>query len=54
MHKRWKGNQWYFAMKLYIGMDRKTMLVHSAVSTRGNEHDSQVLDDLLHGNEMRM
>jgi len=54
MHQTKKGNQWYFGMKLHIGVDSKTKLVHSAVATAANVHDSQVLDDLLHGNETRV
>jgi IS5 family transposase len=54
MHQTRKGNQWYFGMKLHIGVDSKTKLVHSAVATAANVHDSQVLDDLLHGDETRV
>jgi IS5 family transposase len=54
MHQTRKGNQWYFGMKLHIGVDSKTKLVHSAVATAANVHDSQVLDDLLHGEETRV
>ena len=54
MHQTKKGNQWYFGMKLHIGVDSKTRLVHSAVATAANVHDSQVLDDLLHGKEARV
>lgn len=54
MHQTKKGNQWYFGMKLHIGVDSKTKLVHSAVATAANVHDSQVLDDLLHGEETRV
>ena len=54
MHQTRKGNQWYFEMKLHIGVDSKTKLVHSAVATAANVHDSQVLDDLLHGEETRV
>jgi len=54
MHQAKKGNQWYFGMKLHIGVDSKTKLVHSAVATAANVHDSQVLDDLLHGEEARV
>lgn len=49
-----KGNQWYFGMKAHIGVDSKTKLVHSAAATAANEHDSQRLADLLHGNETRV
>jgi IS5 family transposase len=54
MHQTKKGNQWYFGMKLHIGVDSKTKRVHSAVATAANVHDSQVLDELLHGNETRV
>lgn len=49
-----KGNQWYFGMKTHIGVDSKTKLVHSAAVTSANVHDSQVLGDLLHGEETRV
>ena len=29
MHQTRKGQQWYFGMKLYIGVDSKTKLIHS-------------------------
>ncbi len=49
-----KGNQWYFGMKAHIGVDSKTKLIHSVVATSANVHDSQVVDDLLHGGETRL
>jgi IS5 family transposase len=54
MHQTRKGNQWYFGMKAHIGVDSKTKLIHSVVATAANVHDSQVLGDLLHGNETRV
>jgi transposase, IS5 family len=51
MRQTKKGNQWYFGMKAHIGVDRKWKLIHSAVATAANVHDSQVLGDLLHCNE---
>ena len=54
MHQTRKGNQWYFGMKLHIGADTKSGLIHSATSTAANVHDSQVLPDLLHGAEARV
>ena len=54
MHQTRKGNQWYFGMKTHIGVDSKTRLIHSVVVTPANVHDSQVLSDLLHGNENRV
>lgn len=49
-----KGNQWYFGMKAHVGVDSQTKLIHSVVVTSANTHDSQVLGDLLHGNERRV
>jgi len=54
MHQTRKGNQWYFGMKAHIGVDSKTKLVHAVVVTPANVHDSQVLGDLLHGDESRV
>ncbi|HEB56771.1 MAG TPA: IS5 family transposase [Gammaproteobacteria bacterium] len=54
MHQTKKGNQWYFGMKAHIGVDSKTKLIHSVVATAANVHDSQVLPDLLHGEETRV
>jgi IS5 family transposase len=51
MRQTKKGNQWYFGMKLHVGVDSRTKLIHSAVATAANVHDSQVLGDLLHGEE---
>ena len=46
-----KGNQWYFGMKAHVGTDSKTGLAHSIVVTDAGVHDSQVMDELLHGEE---
>ena len=54
MHQTRKGNQWYFGMKAHIGVDSQTKLIHSVVATSANVHDSQVLSDLLHGEETRV
>ena len=54
MHQSKKGNQWYFGMKLHIGVDSDSGLVHSASVTAGNVHDSQELPNLLHGEETRL
>ena len=51
MHQTRKGKQWYFGMKLHIGVDSQTGLTHSAVVTAANVHDKQPLPDLLHGQE---
>ncbi len=54
MHQTRKGNQWYFGMKAHIGVDSKSKLIHSVAATAANVHDSQVMEDLLHGNETRV
>ena len=51
MHQTRKGQQWYFGMKLHIGVDSKTGLAHSAVVTAANVHDKHPLPQLLHGAE---
>jgi IS5 family transposase len=53
-HQTKKGNQWYFGMKMHIGVDSKTKLVHAVVVTAANVHDSRILPDLLHGDETRV
>ena len=54
MHQTKKGNEWYFGMKLHIGADSKTGLVHSASVTAANVHDSNEVPNLLHGGETRL
>ena len=51
MHQTCKGQQWYFGMKLHIGVDAETGLAHSAVVTAANVHDKHPLPELLHGQE---
>src|SRR5471030_263243 len=54
MHQTKKGNQWYFGMKAHIGIDSKTKVIHSVVATAANVSDSELLPDLLHGDETRV
>jgi transposase, IS5 family len=54
MHQTRKGKQWYFGMKLHIGVDSQSGLAHSAVVTSANIHDKHPLPDLLHGAERRV
>lgn len=54
MHQTRKGKQWYFGMKAHIGVDSRTKLIHSVAVTAAHVHDSQVLEDLLHGEETRI
>ena len=50
MHQTKKGNQWYFGLKVHIGVDKDTGLIHSVETTAANVHDTQAAD-LLHGEE---
>ncbi|MGH7193739.1 MAG: IS5 family transposase, partial [Candidatus Saccharimonadales bacterium] len=51
MHQTRKGQQWFFGMKLHIGVDSQTGLAHSAVVTPANVHDKHPMPGLLHGRE---
>jgi IS5 family transposase len=59
-HQTKKGNQWYLGMKVHIGVDCESALIHSVETTAANVHDltpaANVHDltpaaDLLHGEE---
>lgn len=54
MHQTQKGNQWHFGMKVHIGVDSRSGLVHHASITAAHVHDSQQLPNLLHGQETRL
>ena len=45
-----KGNQYYFGMKAHVGTDTRG-LAHNLVVTNAAVHDSQVIDELVHGEE---
>ena len=49
-----KGNQYHFGMKLHIGVDAETGLVHSLSATSANVHDVTEIHRLLHGGEQRV
>jgi IS5 family transposase len=51
MHQTKKGNQWYFGMKVHIGVDKDTGLIHSVETTAANVHDLTPAAELLHGEE---
>ena len=54
MHQTRKVQQWYFGMKLHIGVDSTTGLAHSAVVTAANVHDKHPLPQLMHGQEEQL
>jgi IS5 family transposase len=45
-----KGNNWYFGMKMHVGTDTNG-IIHNVAVTEAAMHDSQVFDELLHGEE---
>ena len=51
MHQTKKGNQWYFGMKVHIGVDSESGLIHSVETTAANVHDLTPAAELLHGEE---
>ena len=46
-----KGNTWYFGMKLHVGADRDSGLIHSIQTTTAKEADCTQIEPLLHGQE---
>jgi len=51
MHQTRKGKQWYFGMKVHIGVDTDSGLVHTVRGTPANVADVNVLGELLPGGE---
>ena len=49
-----KGRQYYFGMKLHIGVDAETGMVHSMETTPAHVHDVTQAGKLLHGAERRV
>ena len=53
MNQTKKGNQWYFGMRMHIGVDDASDSIHSIDTTAANKHDITSADKLLHGDEAR-
>ena len=51
MHQTKKGNQWYFGMKVHVGVDAESGLVHTLVGTAANVNDVTQTVNVLHGEE---
>jgi len=47
MHSTKKGNQWYFGMKIHIGVDAGAGYVHTLKGTSANVHDSVMASELI-------
>lgn len=45
-----KGNEWHFGMKVHVATDLQGR-AHGVTVTDASVHDSQVMDELLHGEE---
>ena len=54
MHQTKKGNQYHFGMKLHIGVDSDSGVVHSMTTTPANVHDVTEAYRLLHGKESQV
>jgi len=54
MHQTKKGNQWYFGLKVHLGVDAKQGMVHTVVTTPANVADWHMLPDLLHGEKRKV
>ncbi len=49
-----KENQRHFGMKLHVGVDDQSGLVHSLATTSANRHGLTASEELLHGEEVRV
>ena len=51
MHSTRKGQQWYFGMKMHIGVDDAHGLIHTVETTSAEKSDVVVAEKVLHGEE---
>jgi len=51
MHQTKKENEWHFGMKMYIGVDAATGVIHSLETTAAKDHYLGPSDKLLYGDE---
>lgn len=54
MHQVAKGQQWYFGMKMHVGVDSQNKLIHTILASAANVADALALPHLLHGKETRV
>jgi len=54
MHQAKKGKQWHFGMKMHIGVDADSGLIHSVHTTAANKADVAHAHELLHGQESQV
>ena len=46
MHSAKKGSNWHFGMKMHIGVDKATGIIHTVITTPANVHDVTKADEL--------
>jgi IS5 family transposase len=46
-----KGSNFFFGMKMHIGVDTESSIVHTVRGTTASVHDSEEFESLLHGEE---
>ena len=51
MRQTKKGNEWHFGIKVHVGVDAETGVVHGMSATSANVHDVTEAHRLLHGGE---
>jgi transposase, IS5 family len=51
MQSTQKGGNWYFGMKMHIGVSADSGLLHTVIGTAANVQDINVAQPLLHGKE---
>lgn len=51
LHQSKRGNDWHFGMKVHVGVDAASGLVHTVIDTAGNGADVTQAHGLLHGDE---
>lgn len=54
MHQVKKGNEWHFGMNMHVAVDESLGLIHSLTTTPAHVHDITQVDQLLHGEEIRV
>jgi IS5 family transposase len=54
MHQAKKGQQWHFGMKMHLGVDADSGLIHSVACTAANEEDVVHAHELLQGHESQV
>ena len=54
MYQTKKGEQWYFGMKLHIGVDADSSVIHSLDVTSADVYDGNCIANLLHGKERKV